>query len=130
MTPPVVVLLFTCLGILILFATIMYSIVAYKIMKRKPHVYNLSDCRYWGHSIQLDVEADSPHSSRCLPNIEELKTISKIKAFGWMSNPYISKGDIVICSTFGGPDVKLKFTKVRYTDRPHDMFFAELKLID
>ena len=125
----IIIIVFVLLGVGIISA-IIHNIIDSWETSKKPYVYNLTDCRYWGHSIQLDVKAKSPHSVRCLPNIEELKTISKIEAFGWMSRPYIIKGDVVICPTFRGNDVKLKFIKVRYTEEPHDMFFAELKLIE
>jgi hypothetical protein len=113
MTPPVILLLI-CLGILILFATIMFSIVAYKIMKREPVIYKLEELRGWGNSIHLDRADDN----------------GKITAHGWISRPYVNKGDFLTYKHFDGSEVKLKFTKVKYCNDPRDMFFAELKQFD
>jgi hypothetical protein len=110
----ITITLLICFGIFIIFTTIMFSIVAYKIIKREPYIYNLEELRSWGNSIHLDRPDDT----------------GKIIAHGWISNPYVNKGDFLTYKHFDGTEVKLKFTKVKYCKTPHDMFFAELKPIN
>jgi hypothetical protein len=96
--------------------------------KRTPHIYHQQEYKDF-NPFQLDVKNSKPHSHRCLPEIEETKKLKLIEAVGYMSKPYITKGDYLICNTYRGPNVKLKFTKVTYFDKPCDMYIAELKLV-
>ncbi len=109
----IIVIIFILLGLGILSTMISNLTDSLKTNKREPYVYKLEERRSWGDSICLDTSN---------PN--------KLKAHGWISSPRISKGDILTYTSQSNHEIKLRFTKVEYCRDPHDMFFAELKLID
>lgn len=84
-----------------------------KLKKKYPkaNIYKIWEHTYWGDAIHLDTWEKNP------------------TVHGWISNPYISLGDILVTRMLSEKFCWFRIKELRYCTDPRDMFFATLEAI-